>query len=173
MKQKYINIAGVSEADPKIRPGIAHLYIQGSKIMSTDSYRATILTRKVAYPNFPDVAEFMPKPSDEDLTHGFTFLLLGILKVAKQYHKEWFIDFGEKIMVDDTLDLGENEFGIDGRYPIVYFLEIINMLNKAEFSELQFYNKNPESPLLIVAENEEVKVEHLIMPLKRTNGTGV
>lgn len=88
MKQKYINIAGVSEADPKIRPGIAHLHIEGNKIMSTDSFRATILTRKVAYPSFPNVVEFMPKPSDEELTHGFTFLLLGILKVAKQYHKE-------------------------------------------------------------------------------------
>lgn len=75
-------------------------------------------------------------------------------------------------MVDDTLDLGENEFGIDGKYSIVYLLEVINMLNKAEFSELQFYNKNQLSPLLIIAENEEVKVEHMIMPLKRTNGTG-
>lgn len=164
MKSKYIKIAINSEAKENLRPAIAHLQIEWNTITSTDSFRATILEQK-KNTNFPNVRSFMPVPTE--LTEISVDFLLDSLKIAKIHGgKKWSITFNENVISNKEFPIIRNVFWLKCKVNTYYMYEFFNELKKAWIEKIWFYQKNPISPLYFIYEDDEIKIEHLIMPLK-------
>lgn len=171
MKSKYINIAINSEARDNLRPTIAHLHIEWNTITTTDSFRATILEQKKDEWKFPDVRSFMPIPIPEELKEISVSYLLDSLKLAKSHGgKKWSITFNDMDIVSnkwtEELPIKRNPFWLKCKVSTYYIFEFFNELYKSGIEKVSFYQKNPLAPLYFIAENNEIKIEHIIMPLK-------
>ena len=171
MKSKYINIAINSEATENLRPNIAHLHIEWNIITTTDSFRATILEQKKDEWRFPDVRSFMPKPNPEDLKEISVSYLLDSLKLAKSHGgKKWSIIFNDQDIIsnkqNEELPIRRNHFGLNCKVSTFYIYEFFNELYKSWIEKVSFYQKDKLAPLYFIAENHEIKIEHIIMPIK-------
>jgi len=171
MKSKYINIAINSEARDNLRPTIAHLHIEWNTITTTDSFRATILEQKKDEWKFPNVRSFMPTPLPEELKEIWVSYLLDSLKLAKAHGgKKWSITFNDRDIIsnkwNEELHIKRNPFGLNCKVNTFYIYEFFNELYKAGIEKVSFYQKDRLAPLYFIAENHEIKIEHIIMPLK-------
>ena len=147
MKSKYINIAINSEARENLRHNIAHLHIEWNTITSTDSFRATILEQKKDEWKFPNIRSFMPTPLPEELKEISVSYLLDSLKLAEAH-------------------VIRNNFWLDCKVNTFYIYEFFNELHKAGIEKVSFYQKDRLAPLYFISENNEIKIEHIIMPLR-------
>lgn len=171
MKSKYINIAINSEARDNLRTTIAHLHIEWNTITTTDSFRATILEQKKDEWKFPNVRSFMPTPLPEELKEIWVSYLLDSLKLAKAHGgKKWSIAFNDRDILsnkwNEELPIKRNPFGLNCKVNTFYIYEFFNELYKAGIEKVSFYQKDRLAPLYFIAENHEIKIEHIIMPLK-------
>lgn len=168
MKSKYIKIASSTEADQKIRPSLAHIHIEGDTISATDSFKATIVTQKEKE-TFPDIRKFFPVVEKESMQTIDVNLVLWILKIAKAYKPDHIcFRYNDVIGVKDNKEfvISSVNTGIVTKVNLQYLYDFMNDLKNAWFTTVLYYQKEPLAPIFFVAENSEVKVEHIIMPIK-------